>query len=126
MEFLKNIFLFCFRLFKKVSKKNLNLIEDTRDITYKKLLDQKIFNPTYIIRINILETKLKKYSPFTLMTYSILLFIIFIQLTKYLKKSYNILKNISIKQIKEYFILLVLKLPKYKSQLNKAKRRFKK
>ena len=121
MEFLKNIFLFCFRLFKKVSKKNLNLIEDTRDITYKQLLDQKIFNPTYIIRINILETKLKKYSPFTLMTYSILLFIIFIQLTKYLKKSYNILKNISIKQIKEYFILLVLKLPKYKSQLNKAK-----
>jgi len=81
MEFLKNIFLFCFRLFKKVSKKNLNLIEDTRDITYKQLLDQKIFNPTYIIRINILETKLKKYSPFTLMTYSILLFIIFIQLT---------------------------------------------
>ena len=69
----------------------------------KKLSDNDVIPKNYITRVNDLELNLKAYSPFTIMTYTIILLILFKIIKKIIKKSYNIIQNISIKKIKEFF-----------------------
>ena len=78
---------------------------------YKKISNLDFIPKEYIRRVNDLEMNLKSYSAFTLMIYSIILVIIFKIIKKVIKKSYKLYKNISIKKIKEYLIILVLKVP---------------
>ena len=126
MEYLKKGFLICFRIFTRLSRKGLNLIENTHDLMYKKISNLDFIPKEYITRLNNLELDLKSYSAFTLMIYSIILVIIFKIIKKVINKSYKLYKNISIKKIKEYLIILVLKLPKYKNEMLKAKEEMKK
>ena len=125
MDNIKKCFLIFFRIFKRCSRKILNNVEGVYDIMNKKLSDNDVIPKNYITRVNDLELNLKAYSPFTIMTYTIILLILFKIIKKIIKKSYNIIQNISIKKIKEFFILLVLKLPKYKNELSKAKQEMK-
>ena len=126
MNFLKNAFLFFFRIFKRLSRRGLNAIETSREIGYKTLANPNLLNPKYLTRLNDLEQNLKSYSPFTLISYGIILLILFLLIKKLFKKSYKILKNLSIKKIKEKITILILKLPKYRAQILKAKEEMKK
>ena len=125
MEYLKKSFLIIFRIFKRLSRKGLNLIENTHDLMYKNLSNLDFIPKKYFTRLNDLELNLKTYSPFTLMTYAIILLIIFQLTKKVIKKSYNFIQNISLKKIKDFFIILILKLPKYQNEILKAKQEMK-
>ena len=78
---------------------------------YKKISNLDFIPKEYIRRVNDLEMNLKSYSAFTLMIYSIILVIIFQIIKKVINKSYNFYQNISIQKIKEFFTILVLKVP---------------
>jgi len=121
MDLLHKVFLFFFRIFKRLSRRGLNAIETSREIGYKTLANPNLLNPKYLTRLNDLEQNLKSYSPFTLISYGIILLILFLLIKKLFKKSYKILKNLSIKKIKEKITILILKLPKYRAQILKAK-----
>ncbi len=125
MEYLKKSFLIIFRIFKRLSRKGLNLIENTHDLMYKNLSNLDFIPKKYFTRLNDLELNLKTYSPFTLMTYAIILLIIFQLTKKVIRKSYNFIQNISLKKIKDFFIILILKLPKYQNEILKAKQEMK-
>lgn len=98
MDLLHKVFLFFFRIFKRLSRRGLNAIETSREIGYKTLANPNLLNPKYLTRINDLEQNLKSYSPFTLISYGIILLILFLLIKKLFKKSYKILKNLSIKK----------------------------
>ena len=97
----------------------LNIVENGHTIFYQILNSQDIISNKYFSKISSFEQQLKTYSPFTLMTFGLLLiFLVFFLkfLFKNLKRMINFLQN-----YKENLIILYYNLPGPKAQLAQTK-----
>ena len=113
-----------FVYFKKIIRFALNHIQNIENFVIKNLNQQNYIPNLYIKEISIQENKLKDYSPFSLISFGILICIFFVLLKKLYKKFKKIYKYFC--NFKENFVLLLSKLPSNQEKISKAKLEVKK
>ena len=124
MEFLKKINSNFFLTLKNISKFILNNLQNFEDFIIKNLNKNNYIQSPYIKEFTNQEQELKNYSPFSLISFGILICICFLILKKLLKKSKKIFKFFC--NFKENFVILMSKLPSNQEKIAKAKQEVKK
>ena len=110
------------------TRKTLNIIENCHNKFYQIINSQNYIPEIYFSKISTFEQNLKSYSPFTLISLGIFLYIIYYILKKLFKIARKLINYFL--NLKDNFSLLYIKLPSVKSQLDnmklKAKEEFRK